>query len=260
MINFGIIWRKKMINDQERKKYNNILEYNGQALADRFVLNCSSFKRNGYFLELGSREPKTTNNSYILEKEFGWKGFLVEKDRTHESSYRTIRPNSVPIIKDATQIDYKSLFKQNNFPNNLDFWQLDLEVRDNTALKTLIKINDEILGEYKFATVTMEHDIYTGFQTAVETRTKSREILQDRGYYCVFSDILDAPDVCPLHLSDRMLKYGCVDYPYEDWWVHPDLVNMEYIKHLQTKNKNKYMKINTKIGIIDCFKTYEMEY
>ena len=236
-----------MIHEKERKNYNNTLEYNGQAFADRFVLNCSSFKRNGYFLELGSRDPKTTNNSYILEKEFEWTGFLVDRDETHASSYRTVRPNSIPIIKDATQIDYKSLFSQHNIPNNLDFWQLDLEVRDDTALKTLMKINDEILGEYKFATVTMEHDIYTGFQTAIGTRIKSREILESRGYYCVFHDILDPPDVC-------------VDYPYEDWWVHPDLVDMEYIIDLQTKNRDKYMKVNTKIGIIECFKSYEMEY
>lgn len=236
-----------MTKEQERKKYNDTLEYNGQAFADRFVINCTGFKRNGHFLELGSRDPRTTNNSYILEKEFNWTGFMVDRDGTHESSYGTIRPNSVPIIQDATQIDYKNLFKQHNCPDNLDFWQLDLEVRDNTALQTLIKINKEILGEYKFATVTMEHDIYTGLQSAINTRTKSREILKGRGYYCVFYDILDPPDVC-------------VDYPYEDWWVHPDLVDMEYITHLQVKNKEKYMKVNTKIGIIDCFKSYEMEY
>ena len=236
-----------MIAKEQRKKYNSTLEYNGQAYADRFVLNCTGFKRNGYFLELGSRDPKTTNNSYILEKNFGWTGVMVDRDATHESSYGTVRPNSIPIIQDATQIDYKNIFEQNNYPSNLDFWQLDLEVRDDTALKTLIKINEDILSDYKFATVTMEHDIYTGFITAINTRYKSRDILRDRGYYCVFQDILDPPEVC-------------VNYPYEDWWVHPDLVNMEYIRYLQDKNKDKYMKVNTKIGSIDCFKSYEMEY
>lgn len=235
------------MNESKRNSYNKSLEYNGQAFADQFVLNCTSFKRNGYFLELGSRDPKINNNSYILEKEFDWKGVMVDRDATHELRYKTERPNSIAIIKDATEINYKEIFESNNYPLDLDFFQLDLEVRDNTALDTLIKINEDILGNYRFATVTMEHDIYTGFDNAVETRAKSRNILKNRGYYCVFQDILDPPDVC-------------VDYPYEDWWVHPDLVDMEYILQLQEKNKNKLLKVNTKIGRLDCFKSYDVEY
>ncbi len=236
-----------MVHEKQRKNYNNTLQYNGQAFADKFVLNCSGFKKNGYFLELGSRDPKITNNSYILEKEFGWTGFLIDREQTYELDYKTIRTNSIPVIKDATKIDYKNLFKQHNVPSNLDFWQLDLEVRDNTALKTLIKIDNEILDEYKFAIVTMEHDVYTGLQTSINTRIESRKILEARGYYLVFSDILDPPDVC-------------IDYPYEDWWVHPELVDMGYITQLQMKNRDKYMKVNTKVGAIDCFKSYEIEY
>lgn len=230
-----------------RKWYNENLDFNGQAYADAFVLNCTSFKKNGFFLELGSRDPKENNNSYILEKSFGWKGVMVDRVADHKANYESVRPNSIPIIQDATQIDYKKVFEDNNFPSNLDFWQLDLEVRDNTALATLMKINEDILDCYKFATVTMEHDIYTGFRNAINTRDKSREILESRGYYCVFRDILDPPEVC-------------VDYPYEDWWVHPDLVDMEYIKHLQDKNKDKFLAVVTKAGNINCFKSYEMEY
>ena len=59
-----------MVDSQKRSEYNNTLEfhqqYNGQAYADRFVLNCTNFKRGGHFLELGSRHHKTNNNSYIL--------------------------------------------------------------------------------------------------------------------------------------------------------------------------------------------------
>ncbi len=236
-----------MIQREERDRYNNSLDYNGQAFADKFVLNCTGFKRGGYFLELGSREAKSNNNSYILEKEFGWKGVMVDRVNDHKESYESTRPNSIAIIEDATQIDYKKVFEDNNFPSELDFWQLDLEVRDNTALSTLIKINQDILDLYKFSTVTMEHDIYTGFENAVATRNKSREILESRGYYCVFKDILDPPEVC-------------VDYPYEDWWVHPDLVDMEYVKYLQEKNKDKFINVETKAGSISCFKSYEMEY
>ena len=236
-----------LIDKRQREQHNKSLEYNGQAFADRFILNCTAFKSNGYFMELGSRDAKWNNNSYILEKSFGWKGVMVDRVATHKADYEADRPNSIPIIQDATQINYKKVFEDNNFPSNLDFWQLDLEVRDNTALETFLKINKELLGCYKFATVTMEHDIYTGFPNAVNTRVKSREVLEGRGYYCVFKDILDPPEVC-------------INCPYEDWWVHPDLVDMDYIKSLQKKNQDKYVSLNVKGRSIDCFKSYEIEY
>lgn len=220
-----------MVDKEKREGYNKSLQYNGQAFADKFVLNCTDFKRDGYFLELGSREAKRHSNSYILEKSFGWKGVMVDKVATHKADYEADRPNSISIIQDATQIDYKKVFEDNNFPSNLDFWQLDLEVRDNTALETLIKIDKDILDCYKFATVTIEHDIYTGFPNAANTRIKSREILESRGYYCVFKDTMTFMD-------------GPPNSPYEDWWVHPDLVNMEYIKSLREKNQDKYLMIN----------------
>tara|TARA_R100001082_G_C4335360_1_gene147551 strand:+ start:326 stop:1018 length:693 start_codon:yes stop_codon:yes gene_type:complete len=229
--------------NKDRSWYNKNLEYNGQAHADAFVLNCTNFKTNGYFLELGSRHPKENNNSYILEKSFGWRGVMVDRETTHEQEYKTERPNSIAIIQDATEIDYKKIFKDNHYPYNLDFFQLDLEVRDNTALQTLKKINEELFDEYKFATITMEHDIYTGIENAVETRYISREILKERGYYLVFKDILDPPEII-------------TSSPYEDWWVHPELVDMNYVKKLQEKNKHEYC-IEKKVL---SFKSYNIKY
>jgi hypothetical protein len=241
-----------LISKKERNRYNNLIEYNGQAYADKFVLNCTNFKRGGYFLELGSRDAKWNNNSYVLEKSFGWKGIMVDRDDTHKQEYQTERPNSVAIIEDATRINYKNVFEENKFPLNLDFWQLDLEVRDNTALETFLKIDQEVLDYYKFATVTMEHDIFRfyDFPSAIETQDKTRQILESRGYYCVFKNILDPP-----------AAHGDADIqPYEDWWVHPDLVDMEYIKAFQKKNEHLYKTINIQGRSVVCFKSYEIEY
>ena len=224
------------------------LEYNGQALADKFVAHCTNFKEDGYFLELGSRHPKENNNSYVLEKVLGWKGIMVEKENTYREDYKTQRPNIIAIIEDATQIDYRKLFEENNVPHELGFLQIDLETKDNSTLKTLLKIDAEILDDYKFAVITMEHDVYTGLSNSVKTRYESRKILEGRGYYCVFKDILDTPSVC-------------ANSPYEDWWVHPDLVDMDYIRYLQDKNQEKTstLGVETKI-MVDSFKSYEVEY
>ena len=49
-----------------------------QACQDIFVLNSLKHKKNGFFLEIGAGHPFFTNNTYILEKNYNWKGIMVE--------------------------------------------------------------------------------------------------------------------------------------------------------------------------------------
>ena len=194
--------------------------YLGQAQQDEFVLNILNKKTNGYFLEIGSNHPIDINNTYLLETRYNWKGIMVECDAQWLPSYKQHRPNSIHVINDATEIDYKNLFETNNMPLSFDYLQIDLEVNNGSTLKTLQKLDNDIFDKYKFATVTFEHDIYrTDF---ANTRLESRKIFKKRGYICVFEDIQNQ------------------GYPYEDWYVHPDLVNMNYINTLIENNKNKY--------------------
>ena len=77
------------------------------------------------------------------------------------------------------------------------------------------------MDKHKFATVTFEHDIYhTNYLT---TRLESRKIFEDRGYVRVFSDI-----------NNQGIN------PYEDWYIHPDLVDIELVNNLIKKNEHKY--------------------
>ena len=197
--------------------------YNGQAEQDKFILSILKGKKNGYFLEIGSNDPIHINNTYLLEKKYNWKGIMIEYNDYFLPFYKQHRTNSIHIIKDATMIDYKHLLDTNNMPSNIDYLQIDLEPSNGSTIQTLEKLNNEIFNTYKFATITFEHDIYcTNFGN---TRQKSREILNNKGYFCVFTDI---HNVKP-------------EYVYEDWYVHPDLVDMEYIKQLQEKNNKNYV-------------------
>ena len=195
--------------------------YLGQSNQDKFILNVLKQKNNGYFLEIGSNHPVNINNTYLLEKNYDWRGIMVEYDSSYLSLYQTYRPNSIYIINDATQIDYANLFKINNVPTSVDYLQIDLEVLNGSTLSALEKLDSDIFDKYKFATVTFEHDIYnTNFRN---TRLESRNIFKKRGYICVFEDISND---------------GC---PYEDWYVHPDLVDMNYINKLIENNKTNYV-------------------
>jgi|UniRef100_A0A6C0CBV8 hypothetical protein len=206
--------------------------YNGQAEQDKFVLNVLNNKKNGYFLEIGSNHPIDTNNSYLLEIEYDWKGIMIEYDNNFLPLYKQFRPNSIHVINDARAVDYKNLFEQNNFPTSLDYLQIDLEVTNGSTMETLQKLDNEILDTYKFATVTFEHDIYhTNF---ANTRLESRKIFKKRGYICIFEDI-----------NNRGVN------PYEDWYVHPDLVNMEYVNKLIENNKSKYVNHHITVKTIN---------
>jgi hypothetical protein len=195
--------------------------YLGQANQDKFVLHILKEKKNGYFLEIGSNHPITINNTYLLETQYEWKGIMIEYESSYFDLYKLHRPNSIHEINDATKIHYKDLFERNNVPLSIDYLQIDLEANNGSTIKTLEKLDDEIMDTYKFATITFEHDIYhTNFEN---TRLKSRDIFDKRGYIRVFEDIS----------NDGL--------PYEDWYVHPDLVDMDYV--------NQLIKINLKYYI-----------
>jgi len=194
----------------------------GQAEQDKFVLNVLKEKRNGYFLEIGSNHPININNSFLLETKYDWKGIMVEYNPSFLPLYKMYRPNSIHVINDATIIDYKSVFENNSVPSIFDYLQIDLEANNGSTIKTLEKLDNEIFDAYKFATVTFEHDIWhTNFDN---TRLKSRDIFKKRGYVSVFEDVNNG-----------------FDYPYEDWYVYPELVDMDYISNLIEINKKNYV-------------------
>lgn len=195
--------------------------FNGQIQQDKFVLNVLKNKKNGFFVEIGSYDPILINNSYILEKNYKWNGIMIEYSNEWLNDYKRIRPNSIHVINDAREIDYKNLFETNNVPLNIDYLQIDLEVTDGSTLTTLKKLDKEIMDKYKFAIITFEHDIY--HTNYLNTRLVSRQIFENRGYLRVFSDVNNE-------------GY----YPFEDWYVHPDLVDNELVNNLIKKNENKY--------------------
>lgn len=197
--------------------------FHGQALQDKFVLSVLKNKKNGTFLDMGAHEPININNTYILEKEFGWKGILIDYMEHFRPSYEEHRPNSVHVISDATTLDYVRLMDETEMPEIIDYLSFDLD--GDATIKTLRKIDEEVMNRHKFAVVTYEHDAYAG-SNHIAAREESRKIFKRRGYVCVFEDIHhETPDVV-----------------FEDWYVHPDLVDMEYVNKLKERNVHRYGK------------------
>jgi len=194
------------------------METYSQASQDLFAIFFTEKKRNGFFLEIGSNHAITHNNSYLLEKNYNWKGILVEYDRSFEASYKQYRPNSIYILDDARKIDYRKALDDNNFPENMDYLQIDLDVDNKSTLDTLQLLDNTVFDKYKFATITFEHDIYRG--NYFDTQAISRDIFANRGYVLIFPNILV--------FWEGGLK------SFEDWYVHPDLVDTKLIEKYKT--------------------------
>lgn len=184
-----------------------------QVYQDMFVLTTLNGKRNGTYLEIGASEPFKNSNTALLETKFDWTGVGVEYNSSFTKQHENHRKNQV-INTDALIIDYKKLLNK-YFPNQntIDYLQLDIEPPRNTY-EALLSIPFDI---YKFAVITYEHDYYVDITRSY--RNKSREYLNKLGY------LLIVPNISPNENS-----------PFEDWWVHPELISPEIIQVLKCDN------------------------
>lgn len=190
-------------------------------LQDIFVLTMLDGKKNGTFLEIGGGDPIQNNNTYLLEKQFGWKGVSVEYNKDLHSKYKSERPAIESICVNALYVDFASVLSLNFQEDVIDYLQLDIEPSRSTY-ECLCKIP---FDKYKFRVITFEHDHYIDITQTY--RTKSREFLFSKGYVLVVNDI--SPDE---------------ESTFEDWWVYPDLIDSTILK-LMANNTNTVNKIDT---------------
>ncbi len=178
-------------------------------MQDMFVLTALNGKKNGTYLEIGSGDPIFNNNTYLLEKNFGWKGISVDLDRDHCNQFFAKRKN--PVVRGSSvDINYFDLLDNHCMPYEIDYLQIDC---DDDSYQTLRRIP---FDDYKFAVIHFEHDVYIKEH---KIREYSRNILRDRGYVLVVNDVA-------INETDS----------HEDWWVHPDIVDSDTIERLKAKD------------------------
>jgi tetratricopeptide (TPR) repeat protein len=184
-----------------------------QVYQDMFVLTMLEGKTNGTYLEIGAGEPFYGSNSALLEKDFNWTGVGIELD-PNRSSQHSVRKNLVFCV-DGTTANYEQILSEHFSDNVIDYLQLDIEPSSNT-FKALQKIP---FDKYKFRVITYEHDHY--IDITKEYREKSRKFLSSLGYILLVNDV-----------SPRE------DCSFEDWWVHPELVDKEIINKFSHFSQN----------------------
>lgn len=183
-----------------------------QAYQDMFALTMLNGKTNGTYVEIGAMDAVFISNTYLLEKEFGWKGLSIDIDSTTKKTFKkNHRKNSV-IIQDALTIDYSAVFKKNNFSYQIDFLQVDIEPQANTL--NCLKILP--LDTYRFSVISYETDYYdpsVSREASKKNRDESRHILLAHGYELVVGNVANVSN----------------EDPFEDWYVDPQVVDRKII-------------------------------
>lgn len=181
-----------------------------QVFQDIFILSVLNGKKGGTYLEIGAQQPFYQSNTALLETKFDWKGVSVEIKEDLCKMFAEQRSNKI-ICKDATQIDYEKLLRENYSDRVVDYLQIDIEP-SNITFEALLAIPFE---QYKFKIITYEHDYYVDMTNSY--RDKSRRYLKSLGYELVVENV-SGNDFCP----------------FEDWWIHPDLVDEDIIKKFKS--------------------------
>ena len=193
----------------------NIERNYSQVYQDMFVLTMLNGKRDGSFFEIGCNDPTRSNNTKLLE-EWGWTGVSIDYNPEMTAKFAKER-NSMVITGDANKLDYNELITK-----DYDYLQVDVDPAMN-SLNVLLKIPFETR---RFAVITFEHDDYLSPDSGV--RERSRQYLESHGY------ILVAGDIAPRKYDN-----------FEDWWVHPDLVDPKIVEKMRsgdgTKKADHYM-------------------
>ena len=191
-----------------------------EVFQDVFVLQCLDGKKEGTYLEIGAAGPVSGNNTYLLEKEFGWTGLSIDYgyDDWDDSVVITCDNQSFSksgfkkywdekwhkdrdqplLLTNAITCDWKNIL------NNtiIDYLQVDIDPPGGTY-ECLERLP---FNTVDFKVITYEHDAYA----EPEWRIKSRKFLESKGYVLIAGNISK--------------EYGS---PFEDWWV-----NLKYINEI----------------------------
>jgi hypothetical protein len=160
-----------------------------QSGQDLWAFKESGYKKDGFYIEIGTHRPVYLSNTFALEQK-GWKGISFEIEDI-QGIWSKKRKTKL-VICDATKFNFLDCFIANEVPKNIDYLSLDIDQHSLACLRILP------LDTYEFNSITIEHDEYI---RGSEIKKSMREILFSHGYK------LSCPDVS---------NNNCV---YEDWWT-----------------------------------------
>ena len=176
-----------------------------QLRQDLFVISELGFKRDGYFVEFGATDGLYLSNSYLLEKEFSWRGIVAEPATRWHDALRKNRSCSIETdcvwrdtgstltfhemdvgeyskvdefnqyrrqhgtSYDVKTISFNDLLDKYDAPQRIDYLSIDTEGSEFDILSSFD------FSRRQFGVITVEHN-YT------PVREKIYQLLTRKGY------------------------------------------------------------------------------
>ena len=177
-----------------------------QYRQDLFALKVLKTKKNGFFVEFGATDGVSGSNTFLLEKEFGYKGILAEPNPKQRKNIKKNRDaiiveecvwsrsgenlqltnngdlSTIDIIKDnkfsftVKTISLTDMLKKHNAPSLIDYLSIDTEGSEYDILSS------HDFSKYNFSVITVEHN-YT------EQREKIHSLLSKNGYLRKYEEL-----------------------------------------------------------------------
>lgn len=163
---------------------------------DSFVLHILDYKKNGFYLEIGSAHPIEISNTYILENSYAWKGVSVELDPELYNLFISER-KQMCLNQDATKIQYAQMLSRFKFPKIIDYLSIDIDP-PRQSMQALLKV---LKSGYEFSIITFEHDLYLKKRN-LYYKYFARLVLKQKGYKLLVSNVANVKGK-----------------PQEDWYV-----------------------------------------
>jgi len=191
-----------------------------QVYQDIFALLFSNYKRNGYFVDFGATDGISINNTYILEKEYNWRGIVAEPAKVWHSDLYKNRScnistdcvwnltNEKIVFDESSKPEWSAISSYVDKPASMSRGQSSLyEVNTISLNDLLIKFNAPVdidylsldtegseldilqafdFDKYKVKFITCEHNDENGDKGY---RQKIYNLLSSKGYNRVWEQL-----------------------------------------------------------------------
>tara|TARA_B110000977_G_C11018727_1_gene470463 strand:+ start:712 stop:1344 length:633 start_codon:yes stop_codon:yes gene_type:complete len=187
-----------------------------QAGQDLFAYEL--FGKNGTYIDIGSAQPKIYSNTYLLEVDYGWRGFGIEIKLENKKKWSLCPERKNKIYwTDALNFNYQEALKENKITTDIDFLSCDIDPQENTFLALKKVINENIRPKL----ITFEHDKY---KEKKDYDILAREFLLPRNYKIGIENV---------YSSFKKKKI------FETWFVREDIAfpSSQYINWIEEKKE-----------------------
>ena len=230
-------------NDQQADTWTADKSPYSQIDQDEWVLRATNFKRNGFFVEVGGHDGISNSNTVLLERKYGWNGFIVEANPKH---YRQVCQN-----RNCVSYNY-AVFPQAG---------KQLEFVDAGAVGGLLShLQDDIHTNFRQRAIDENRIIRVPSETlnallersdvpelieymSVDTEGSELEVLQSCDFYKWKVALITVEhggiEEKRRKINKYMSKFGYQRKRiwFEDWFYQPDYINKINSGGLENVNK-----------------------